>query len=64
MDLYKKERSRVFQTRRVIKDGSEYFGPYTGIKTVSTLLDLIKGLFPIRTCNYNLSEEKIKKSKI
>ena len=60
----KKERfPRVFQTRRVIKDGSEYFGPYTGIKTVSTLLDLIKGLFPIRTCNYDLSEEKIKNQK-
>lgn len=60
----KKERfPRVFQTRRVIKDGSEYFGPYTSIKTVSTLLDLIKGLFPIRTCNYDLSEEKIKNQK-
>ena len=60
----KKERfPRVFQTRRVIKDGSEYFGPYTSIKTVSALLDLIKGLFPIRTCNYDLSEEKIKNQK-
>ena len=60
----KKERfPRVFQTRHVIKDGSEYFGPYTSIKTVSTLLDLIKGLFPIRTCNYDLSEEKIKNQK-
>jgi len=60
----KKERfPRVFQTRRVIKDGSEYFGPYTSVKTVSTLLDLIKGLFPIRTCNYDLSEEKIKNQK-
>ena len=60
----KKERfPRVFQTRRVIKDGSEYFGPYTSIKTVSTLLDLIKGLFPIRTCNYDLSEKKIKNQK-
>ncbi len=60
----KKERfPRVFQTRRVIKYGSDYFGPYTSIKTVSTLLDLIKGLFPIRTCNYDLSEEKIKNQK-
>ena len=60
----KKERfPRVFQTRRVIKDGSEYFGPYTSVKTVYTLLDLIKGLFPIRTCNYDLSEEKIKNQK-
>jgi excinuclease ABC subunit C len=50
---------RVFSTRRVIKDGSDYFGPYTSMKTVSTLLDLIKGLYKLRTCNYDLSEEKI-----
>lgn len=54
---------RVFSTRRVIKDGSEYFGPYTNIKTVYTLLDLIKGLFPIRTCKYDLSNDNIKNSK-
>lgn len=54
---------RVFSTRRVIKDGSEYFGPYTSIKTVYTLLDLIKGLFPIRTCAYDLGEEKIMNQK-
>tara|TARA_R110002073_G_scaffold15207_4_gene60409 strand:- start:2055 stop:3857 length:1803 start_codon:yes stop_codon:yes gene_type:complete len=51
--------SRVFQTRRLIKDGSEYFGPYTSIKTVYTLLDLIRGLYQLRTCNYYLSQEKI-----
>ena len=54
---------RVFSTRRVIKDGSEYFGPYTSMKTVSTLLDLIKGLYKLRTCNYDLSEEKIEAGK-
>lgn len=54
---------RVFSTRRVIKDGSEYFGPYTSIKTVYTLLDLIKGLFPLRTCVYDLAEEKIMNQK-
>lgn len=54
---------RVFPTRRMIKDGSEYFGPYTSMKTVHTLLDLIKGLYPLRTCNYDLSEEKIKNQK-
>ncbi|WP_310994336.1 excinuclease ABC subunit UvrC [Aequorivita marina] len=54
---------RVFSTRRMIKDGSEYFGPYTSMKTVHTLLDLIKGLYPLRTCNYDLSEEKIKAGK-
>ncbi|MFS4482580.1 excinuclease ABC subunit UvrC [Hyunsoonleella sp. 2307UL5-6] len=50
---------RVFPTRRIFKDGSEYFGPYTSMKTVRTLLDLIKGLYSLRTCNYNLSEEKV-----
>ena len=50
---------RVFSTRRVIKDGSEYFGPYTSMKTVSTLLDLIKGLYQLRTCNYDLSQKNI-----
>lgn len=54
---------RVFSTRRVIKDGSEYFGPYTSMRTVSTLLDLIRGLYKLRTCNYDLSEEKIKAGK-
>lgn len=50
---------RVFSTRRVIKDGSEYFGPYTSMKTVKTLLDLIKGLYQLRTCNFDLSKEKV-----
>ncbi|CAM3325248.1 excinuclease ABC subunit UvrC [Aequorivita lipolytica] len=54
---------RVFPTRRMIKDGSEYYGPYTSMKTVHTLLDLIKGLYPLRTCNYDLSEEKIRADK-
>lgn len=56
----KKERfPRVFTTRRVFKDGSEYFGPYTSGKTVYTLLDLIKGLYNLRTCNFNLAEDKV-----
>ena len=50
---------RVFPTRRLIKDGSEYYGPFTSFKTVNTLLDLIKGLYQLRTCNYDLAEEKI-----
>jgi excinuclease ABC subunit C len=54
---------RVFSTRRVFRDGSEYFGPYTSMKTVHTLLDLIKGLYHLRTCNYDLSEEKIEAEK-
>jgi excinuclease ABC subunit C len=60
----KKERfPRVFPTRRVFKDGSDYFGPYTSMKTVRTLLDLIKGLYALRTCNYNLSADKIEAGK-
>ncbi|PIB38380.1 excinuclease ABC subunit UvrC [Maribacter sp. 4G9] len=54
---------RLFPTRRVIKDGSEYYGPYTSMKTVRTLLDLIKSVYPLRTCTYDLSEEKIKAGK-
>ena len=54
---------RIFPTRRVIKDGSEYYGPYTSMKTVRTLLDLIKGLYLPRTCRYDLSEEKIEAGK-
>lgn len=60
----KKERfPRVFPTRRLIRDGSEYFGPYTSMKTVKTLLELIKNVYPLRTCNYDLSEEKIQAGK-
>jgi excinuclease ABC subunit C len=55
--------SRIFPTRRMVKDGSEYFGPYTSFKTVSTILDLIKELYPLRTCNYDLSENNIDKNK-
>jgi excinuclease ABC subunit C len=50
---------RIFTTRTLVKDGSEYFGPYTSMKTVRTLLDLIKELYKIRTCSYDLSREKI-----
>ncbi|MGB5555307.1 MAG: excinuclease ABC subunit UvrC, partial [Flavobacteriaceae bacterium] len=56
----KKERfPRIFPTRKFIKDGSEYFGPYTSMKTVKALMDLVKSVYPLRTCNYNLSKEKI-----
>lgn len=54
---------RVFLTRRMIKDGSEYYGPFPSLKTVKTLLSLIKGLYQIRTCKYDLTEEKIKAGK-
>jgi excinuclease ABC subunit C len=54
---------RLFPTRRIIKDGSEYYGPYTSMKTVRTLLDLIKSVYPLRTCKYDLSREKIQSGK-
>jgi excinuclease ABC subunit C len=55
--------SRIFPTRRMVKDGSEYFGPYTSFKTVNTILDLIKELYPLRTCNYDLSQSNIESGK-
>ena len=54
---------RVFMTRRLIKDGSQYYGPYTQMRTVQTLLELIRGLYPLRTCKYDLSADKISSGK-
>ena len=54
---------RVFFTRRVIRDGSTYFGPYTSKHRTETILDLVKKLFPLRTCALNLSEMQILKNK-
>ena len=54
---------RVFSTRRVIKDGSKYFGPYPSVKIINTLLELINDLFPLRTCSYDLQQEKINAGK-
>ena len=60
----KKERfPRVFMTRRVIRDGSTYFGPYTSKYRIKIILDLIKSLFPLRTCNFQLSQNNIDKNK-
>lgn len=62
--IIKKERfPRLFHTRKHIKDGSEYFGPYASVKTMFILLDLIKNTYPLRTCNYDLSADNIKKNK-
>jgi excinuclease ABC subunit C len=56
----KKERfPRVLFTRKIVKDGSEYYGPYTNYKTINILLDLINNLYPLRISNYNLSEKQI-----
>ncbi len=54
---------RVFPTRHVVKDGSLYFGPYASVRMMNTLLDLIRQLYPLRTCNLNLTEENIRKKK-
>ena len=60
----KKERfPRVFSTRKLIKDGSLYFGPYPNTKTVYTLLDLIRDLFDLRSCSYDLSKENVDSGK-
>ncbi len=55
--------SRIFPTRRMVKDGSEYFGPYTSFKTVNTIMELIKELYPLRTCNHDLTENNIRNNK-
>ena len=54
---------RIFPTRRYIKDGSEYFGPYTSMKTIHTLLDLIKSLYTLRTCETHITPEKLASGK-
>ena len=62
--ILKKERfPRLFYTRKHIKDGSEYFGPYASVKLMHTLLDLIRQTYPLRTCNYDLTQENIDKGK-
>ncbi len=60
----KKERfPRVFSTRKVVKDGSEYFGPYVSTKSIKLLLKLINQLYQLRSCSFNLSEGNIEKGK-
>ncbi len=54
---------RVFLTRRLIRDGSEYLGPFTGVHRVRELLDLIKQNIPLRTCNLNLAPSQIQRNR-
>ena len=62
--IIKNERfPRIFYTRKKIKDGSEYFGPYANVKVMRNLLDLIRQLYPLRNCTYDLKEENILKKK-
>jgi len=60
----KKERfPRVFSTRKLVRDGSKYFGPYASVRMVNTLLDMISQLYKLRNCNYVLSKENIDATK-
>ena len=60
----KKERfPRVFYTRKMIKDGSDYFGPYTSLRVVKTILNIITSLYKLRTCSYDLNEKKVEDKK-
>ncbi|MBL7905922.1 MAG: excinuclease ABC subunit UvrC [Bacteroidales bacterium] len=54
---------RVFPTRNLVKDGSEYFGPYASVKLMNTLLDLIRQLYPLRNCGLNLNRQNIEAGK-
>lgn len=54
---------RIFQTRNLVRDGSKYFGPYTSIYTVRTLLELFKKQYKLRTCKYSLTKNNIDKNK-
>ncbi|MCG8605684.1 excinuclease ABC subunit UvrC, partial [bacterium] len=50
---------RIFPTRKIVRDGSRYFGPYTDVGSMRTLLKSVNRIFPIRSCNYELSEEAV-----
>lgn len=54
---------RVFKTRRIIRNGSHYYGPYSHLPSMNAVLELIRKLYPIRTCNLNLSPENIRAGK-
>lgn len=54
---------RIFPTRKVIRDGSKYYGPYASVAMMHTIMDTIRELFPLRTCNLALTPENIQKGK-
>lgn len=54
---------RVFLTRNIVRDGSKYYGPYSNLHLAKTVLELIRALYPIRTCKLSLTPENIKKKK-
>jgi excinuclease ABC subunit C len=61
--IKKENYPRVFSTRNYINDGSVYYGPYTSARMVKILIDMIKKLFQLRSCNLNLDEKNILKGK-
>lgn len=54
---------RVYQTRNIVRDGSRYYGPYPSVYTAKVMLQLIKDLYPIRTCKYPLTPESIREGR-
>ncbi|BFK05778.1 excinuclease ABC subunit UvrC [Parabacteroides goldsteinii] len=50
---------RIFQTRNIVKDGSQYYGPYPSVYTAKVMLQMLKELYPLRTCKYPLTPESI-----
>ena len=54
---------RIFPTRRIVRDGSKYFGPYTDVKSMRAMLKTIKRIFPIRSCNYDITEKAVAQKK-
>lgn len=54
---------RMFSTRTITKDGSDYFGPYASVKMMNAILELIHKLYPLRNCSLSLTEENIRKKK-
>ncbi|MFR8836821.1 excinuclease ABC subunit UvrC [Bacteroides nordii] len=54
---------RIFKTRKIIRNGSSYYGPYSHVPSMNAVLDLIKHLYPLRTCSLNLSPENIRAGK-
>lgn len=54
---------RIYWTRKIVKDGSKYYGPYASVSMMHAILDVIKELFPLRTCNLRLTEDNIEKKK-
>ncbi|MDW7681453.1 MAG: GIY-YIG nuclease family protein, partial [bacterium] len=54
---------RIFPTRKIVKDGSKYYGPYTDVRAMRELLKIVKRIFPIRSCKLNLTPENIQAGK-